>query len=73
MSRKQREKRAIKTEQEIIDKKAIEIRRQERVAPIFKTVKKLIALVTATIFILYLGVTVNDRLPEILIKIAENG
>ena len=73
MSRKQREERAIKTEQEIIEKKAIEIRRRERVAPMFKTAKKITSVVTATVFILYLGVTVNDRLPEILIKIAENG
>ena len=73
MSRKQREERAIKTEQEIIEKKAVEMRRRERVAPMFKTAKKITIVVTATVFILYLGVTVNDRLPEILIKIAENG
>ena len=73
MSRKQREERAIKTEQEIIEKKAVEMRRRERVEPMFKTAKKINIVVTATVFILYLGVTVNDRLPEILIKIAENG
>ena len=73
MSRKQREKEAIKIEQELIEKKAVEQRRQERIAPMYKTAKLATFIVIATIFILYFGVIVNNRLPDILIKLAENG
>ena len=73
MSKKQREKETIKIEQELIEKKAIELRRQERVAPMYKTAKLATIVVVTTFFILYFGVMVNNRLPDILIKLAENG
>ena len=73
MSKKQREREAAKVEQEIVEKKSIEHRRQVRLAPMLKLVKKLTVVILTTFFVLYLGVIINNRLPEILIKISENG
>lgn len=73
MSKKQRERKAVRVEQELIEKIAIEQRRKVRVAPMFRTAKKLTFVVVTTVFVLYLGVMINNRLPEILTRIAENG
>ena len=73
MGKKQREKKLERIEQEIAEKQAIELRRAERLAPIYRLVKRLSMAVVATFLILYLGVVVNGKLPDILARLTEKG
>jgi hypothetical protein len=73
MGKKAREKKLEKIEQEMAEKQAIEQRRAERTAPIIRMVKRLTVAVVATGVILYLGVIINSKLPEILNGLAQRG
>ena len=73
MGKKAREKKLEKIEQEMAEKAAIEQRRAERIAPVIRTAKRLTIAVLATAFILYLGVVINTRLPDIIAKLMEKG
>ncbi|MEX0594498.1 MAG: hypothetical protein WD157_00125 [Patescibacteria group bacterium] len=73
MGKNAREKKLEKIEQEMAEKRVVELRRAERIAPIIITIKRLSAAVLATIFILYLGVMINSHLPEIVNRLTEKG
>ena len=73
MGRKQREKKLERIEQELAEKQAIEQRKAERLAPIYRWARRLGIAVVATFLILYLGIVVNGKLPDILIRLAEKG
>lgn len=73
MGKNAREKKLEKIEQELAEKQAIEQRRKERVAPIVRWAKRLTLATIATFLILYLGVVINNRLPDILVRLTEKG
>jgi len=73
MGMKERAKKQAKIEQFEAEKAEIARRKEERTAPIVKEVKRVVITVLLTAFILYVGVLINSRLPDILAKFAENG
>lgn len=72
MGRNERLRKIQRLEQETIEKAAIEQRRKDKVEPTYRATKRLIFAVVATVVILYLGVIINDRLPQILQKITQS-
>ncbi len=73
MGKKQREKKLERVEQTQAEKQAIEQRRAERLAPIYRWVKRLTLAAVATFVILYFGVIINGKLPDILVRLTEKG
>jgi hypothetical protein len=71
MGKKQQLRKQAKIEQERIEKEAIEQRRAEKSAPFVKTAKRIVAASVATIILLYIGVAVSARLPQILDRLAQ--
>lgn len=72
MGRNERIRKEQRLEQELAEKAAIEQRRKEKTEPLYQTSKRLIFAVIATVVILYLGVFVTARLPEILQRITQS-
>lgn len=72
MGRKERIRKEQKVEQELAEKAAIEQRRKEKTDPVYRTTKRLVLAIVATVVILYLGVIVTAKLPEILQRITQS-
>lgn len=73
MGMKQRAKKQARLEQLAAEKAEITKRKEAKTAPIIREVKRVVITAVATAFILYLGVLVNSRLPDILAKLTEKG
>jgi len=73
MGMKARAKKQAKIEQMAAEKAEIAKRKEEKTAPIVKEAKRVAITILATAFILYLGVLINSRLPDILAKLTEKG
>lgn len=69
MGKNQRSRKEQRVSQELQEKQAIELRRQERTQPLVQTTKRVTLAVLATIALLYVGVFVVARLGQILSKI----
>lgn len=60
-----REKKLAKIQQSLDEKRLVETRRKERLAPVYATTRKLLITLTITIALLYVGVLINRHLPGI--------
>lgn len=62
MSRKQRERKMQKIEQVVAEKAVILERRKDRLAPIYRMIRKFAIALFFTVLILYVGFIINGRL-----------
>ena len=62
MSRKEREKKQQRLEEVLAEKAVIMERRKERLAPVYKMIRKFAVALFVTILILYIGFVINGRL-----------
>lgn len=72
MGRNERIRKEQRLEQELAEKAAIEQRRKEKTEPVYQVTKRLVVAVVATVLILYLGVIVTAKLPDILQRISQS-
>lgn len=72
MGRNERIRKEQRLEQELAEKAAIEQRRKEKTEPVYRVTKRLVIAVVATVLILYLGVIVTAKLPDILQRISQS-
>lgn len=73
MGKRQRERKAVKVDIELAEKNQIALRKKERLAPTVKIVRKTAGVLLVTIVILYVGIIVNNSLPEILVRLVDKG
>lgn len=73
MGKKTRERKTAKLEQIQREKKLIEVRKAEKLRPIYRTVRKIVMTLTATALLLYLGVFINAHLQGVINRILGRG
>lgn len=73
MGKKTRERKAVKLEQLRQEKKMIEVRKAEKLRPVYKMARKVVMTVTATALLLYLGVFINAHLQGVINRILGRG
>jgi|GEM_PF-3176411 len=62
MGRRAAERKAAKLQAQMLEKEAIAKRRHERRAPLVRWLRRLVLALLVTIFLLYLGVVINQKL-----------
>jgi hypothetical protein len=72
MGKKERVRKQQRLEQKLAEQAAAERRRKDKVEPIYQLTKRFVVVTAATILILYLGVVVTAKLPEILQRISRS-
>lgn len=72
MGRNERLRKLQRVEQDRAEKLAIEQRRKDNTEATYRIAKQLTMAIVATIVLLYLGVVVTAKLPEILQRISQS-
>ena len=73
MGKRSREKKMAKIEQAVDERKQIDERRQERLAPTYSLTKRLLLTLTIMIILLYVGVVIDRHLPDIISRLLTKG